>query len=487
MLRRDLDLLVRREHDVVIVGGGIHGAAAAWEAASRGLSVALVEAKDFGGGTSWNSLKTIHGGLRHLQRLDVAGLRESARERRALLTIAPALVRPLGFLVPTHGYGAGSRAAFALGLAAADLMTADLSRGPGPEPVLPRSRTLSAAEVTARVPGLDGAGMSGGALWWDAQVESSERLVLAFLHAAADAGAVVANRLEATGVRRDGDAVRGIHGRDTVGGRPVDVRGRIVLNTAGPAIDLVIHSAGIARRAPPSLRAVNLVLRRAIVRDVAVGARSGERYLFAVPWRDRTIVGTAYAPASTPGPELAAGFLAEAARAFSWAGLQREDVALVHEGLVPGRRSGRTLATRSRILDHEADDGVPGLLSVMAAKYTTARAIAEEAVDAIQDRLGAPPSPSRTSVTPLPEARPLSGPLRDRVRVAVQKEMALSLSDAVLRRLDLGTAGEPAKEDVDAVAAVLAHEFGWDVARMDAERAALAAFYAERRLEGGRR
>ena len=90
VLRRDLHTLTHRTHDVVIVGGGIHGAAAAWEAASRGLSVGLLEADDFGGGASWNSLKTIHGGLRHLQRLDVAGLRESARERQALMAIAPA-------------------------------------------------------------------------------------------------------------------------------------------------------------------------------------------------------------------------------------------------------------------------------------------------------------------------------------------------------------------------------------------------------------
>src|SRR5262249_12003383 len=95
MLRRALAALSAREHDVVVVGGGIHGAAAAWEAASRNLSVALLEGQDFGGGTSWNSLKTIHGGMRHLQRLDLAGLRESARERRALLTVAPELVRPL--------------------------------------------------------------------------------------------------------------------------------------------------------------------------------------------------------------------------------------------------------------------------------------------------------------------------------------------------------------------------------------------------------
>ena len=113
-MKRELAALAAREWDLVVVGGGIHGAAVAWDAALRGLAVALVEREDFGAGTSWNSLKTIHGGMRHLQRWDVASLRESARERRILLAIAPELVEPLRFLVPCRGWGASSRAALAL-------------------------------------------------------------------------------------------------------------------------------------------------------------------------------------------------------------------------------------------------------------------------------------------------------------------------------------------------------------------------------------
>jgi glycerol-3-phosphate dehydrogenase len=104
-VKRDLGALAAREHDVLVVGGGIHGAAAAWDAAQRGLKTALVEARDFGSGVSWNSLKTIHGGLRSLQTLDLRRLRESVRERRALLRIAPELVRPLPFLIPVRGHG----------------------------------------------------------------------------------------------------------------------------------------------------------------------------------------------------------------------------------------------------------------------------------------------------------------------------------------------------------------------------------------------
>jgi glycerol-3-phosphate dehydrogenase len=479
VLRRDLHTLAHRAHDVVIIGGGIHGAAAAWEAASRGLSVALLEADDFSGGASWNSLKTIHGGLRHLQRLDVAGLRESVRERRAFMTIAPALVRPRGFLALASGRGMHGRAALALGVAAAGLLSRDLQRDLPPG--APKARTLAAAEVPALVPGL-GHGRGGGVLWWDAQVDSSERIVLALLHAAAEAGAVVANRLTVLCVLRHEETIVGVVAQDGLTGATIEVQGKAVLNTAGLFVDALTLGAGVRGPKLTPLRAVNLVLRRAITRDVAVGIRSRGRYLFAVPWRDRTIVGTAYGPAATTARDLAAEFLAEAARAFPWAGLEAADVALVHQGLVPGVGKGSGLVARSRLIDHDHEDGVPGLLTVVAAKYTTARAVAEQAVDVIEQKLERPHVPSRTAVTPLPEARLLEGPLRDRARTAVQKEMALSLGDAVLRRLDLGSAGEPSVEDVGVVASVMAHELGWDLARIAAERAALAGFYSERRL-----
>ena len=478
MLRRDLDRLAGREHDLLVVGGGIHGATAAWEAASRGLSVALVEADDFGAGTSWNSLKTIHGGLRHLQRLDVGGLRESARERSALLRIAPELVHPLAFVVPARGHGARGREALAAGLWLADLLTADLRRRGGS--ALAPSAALSTAQVRARVPGLDGHGLTGGALWWDAQVASSERLLLAFLHAAAAAGAVAANHLEATSLLRHGRRVRGVAVRDTATGRAFEAAGRIVLNAAGPAADALLRTAGIARPAVPHLRAVNLVLRRPLTGDLAVGAPSEGRYLFSVPWRGRSIVGTAYAAESTPPLDLARDFVAEAARALPWTGLRAADVALVHKGRVPG--DGRRLVSRSRLVDHEREDGVLGVMTLVPAKYTTARAVAEALVDRALGRLQRPWAPSRTALTPLPEARPLEGTLEERTRTAVREEMALTLADAVLRRLDLGTAGEPSAADVERVAHVMAEDLGWDAARRAAEVEALAAFYGRRRL-----
>ena len=209
-LKRDIAALAAREHDLLVVGGGITGAAAAWDAALRGLRVALVEAADFGGATSWNSLKTIHGGLRHLQRADVASVLESARERAVFLRIAPALVRPLPFLVPTHGHGLRGREA--LGLRARSPTTSSPGAATAACPRRTASRAAGSSprdEVRARVPGLDAAGLTGGALWTDAQVDGNERLVLAFVRGAAEHGAAVANHAAVEALLRDGGRARG--------------------------------------------------------------------------------------------------------------------------------------------------------------------------------------------------------------------------------------------------------------------------------------
>ncbi len=479
-MKRDLAALAAREWDLVVVGAGIHGAAVAWDAAQRGLAVALVEREDFGAGASWNSLKTIHGGMRHLQRLDVASLRESARERRTLLQIAPELVLPLRFLVPCRGYGSGGRAALALGLLLNEVLTAGRNHGLPVERQIPAGRTLGAAEALALVPGLEPRGLGGAALWHDAQAVSTERLLLGFVHAAADAGAGVANHVEALElVRGPRGRVAGVALRDALGGRTLELRARLVINAAGPWADELGSRSGLRRSPLPLLRARNLVLRRACPVPLAVGARSEGRFLFLVPWQGRSIVGTSYEPAAAP-PSDPLAFLEEAGRAFPWAGLECSDLALVHEGLVPGEGGPHGLWTRSRVVDHESEDGIPGLVSLQGVKYTTARAVAERAVDLSLRRLGRPPVACRTAVTRLSQARRLAGPLDDRARLAVREEMALSLGDAVLRRLDLGTAGPPKAADLAVVGGAMARELGWDKAREAAEQAALDAFFRQR-------
>lgn len=472
-MKRDLAALAAGRFDVAVVGGGIYGAAVAWDAAQRGLSVALVEREDFGCGASWNSLKTIHGGMRYLQKADLGRLRESARERGTLLRIAPALVRPVPFLVPTYGHGTTGREAFALGLRLSDWLTRDRNQDLPPDRQIPDARTVSAREALRLVPGLPPRGLTGAALWHDAQARSTERLTLAFVHAAADAGAQIANHAEAVGLVRAGDRVTGVAVRDTLGEGSLEVRARLTVNAAGPWADDLVSLAGVRRPRAPLLRARNLVLSRPPVVPLAVGAKAEGRFLFLVPWEGRTLVGTSYEPADEP-PSDPLAFLDLATRAFPWASLDRRDVTLVHEGLVPGRSGASGLSTRPRLHDHEAEDGLAGLVSLQGVKYTTARLIAERAVDVAERRLGRLPTPCRTAATPLSRAHLLEGSLPERALTAVREEMAHSLADAVLRRLDLGTGAPPAASDLECVCRAMAAELGWDPARESAERAALA-------------
>lgn len=473
-MKRDIAGLEEREHDLLIVGGGIYGAVACWDAAQRGLRVALVEKGDFGSGTSWNSLKTIHGGLRHLQRLEIGLLRESVRERRAFLRIAPLLVRPLPFLVPTYGHGLHGREAMAAGLLLNDLLASDRNDGLPEADRIDNGRMLSPAEVRERVLGLAEAGLTGGALWTDAQAVSSERLLLAFLHAASDAGAALANAVEVTELTRDGARVSGVRATDHASGAEITIRSRIVLNAAGPGVTGLLRRAGLERLRIPLLRAWNFVLKRPVVSRVAVGAKSGDRHLFLVPWRDRAIVGTDYEPAESPGdPQRQQRFLDDVREAFPWAGITAEDVAFVHAGVVPGEGGADGLWSHSLVVDHDAEDGLPGLVSVVGAKYTTARSVAQKAVELVFRRLGRAAPPCRTAETSLPKAHLLAGPLEQQVREAVREEMALSLADVVLRRTELGAAGSPPQAEVDTVEAVMTRELGWNGDSLEAERTGL--------------
>jgi glycerol-3-phosphate dehydrogenase len=397
------------------------------------------------------------------------------RERRALLRIAPAIVRPLPFLVPTYGHGLRGPAVFAAALRLHDLVGLDRNEDVPPERRIPRSRLLSREEVKRIVPGLDDPRISGGAVWFDAQVTHGERLIMAFCHAAADAGAVLANYVAATGFLRSGRAVTGIRARDVEGGGELEVRGRMVVIATGPGVDRLLARAEVKAVGGPMVLGMNLVLRRPLVTTHAVGAKSGGRFLFLVPWRDRSIVGTAYDPPTATPDVSVSRFVEEARRAFPWAGIGHGDVSLVHRGLVPARRDGRSLETRSRVVDHEAEDGVRGLISLRSVKLTTARAEAEKAVDLVFRRLGRSAPRCRTATTLLSAARPLEGGVTEQALLAAREEMALHLNDAVLRRTDLGAAGPVGKGELETAAAAMASVLSWDERKGSAEREAVPA------------
>jgi glycerol-3-phosphate dehydrogenase len=416
--------LAREPFDLLVVGGGILGASIARDAALRGLRVALVERGDWGSGTSSNSLKIVHGGLRYLQHLDVRRCRESMRERSTWLRIAPHLVEPLPVVVPA--YRRGGRRLLALRAAAyvGDLFAPDRNRGVAPDRLLPAGRVLTRAECLDLVPELGDRQVTGGILIHDAQMYSSERLVLETVESAALAGAEVANYLEVAEPLLRGNQLAGVIARDPRdGGERVEIRARAIVLAAGPATSRLADR--LLERSPGGrgLRytlALNLGVvatghgvaftLQGRVKDPNVLMSGKGRQLFVVPWRGRTLIGTAHLPYDgdpadfRPGDAPVQEFLEQVNDAWPGRPWAPDDVRVVHAGLLPGRAVGATvrLDKRPQLLDYAAK-GATALLSVSSVKFTTARKLAEHTVDRVCRKLGID-ARSRTAETPLPGA-----------------------------------------------------------------------------------
>jgi glycerol-3-phosphate dehydrogenase len=411
---RVLDLLADVSYDVLVIGGGIVGACVARDAARRGLRVALMERGDFGGGISWNSLKIVHGGLRSLQRLDVRQARSFVRERRMWLRIAPHLVEPISFVVPARGAGSESAMLMRAALALNDLVSRDRNEGLLPSRRIPAGRVLSRKELHALVPG-NFEDHSGGALFHDAQLYSSERLVYAVLADAKRAGATLVSYAEAVAPLRANGALAGVVAEDRITGERCDVRAAMIVNAAGAgAAHVADLLTGREAAAPPMNGiALNLVLAgNGLTTGFTLVAHTGggARRLFVVPWRGRTLVGTAHYECAHP-PQSEAElepyverFVREVALAWPSRSVRRESVLLVHAGMQPSPHGARDAAAHGppahQILDH-ARIGVPQLLTAIGPKLTMARAIAEQLIDAVTARLGRASLPCDTATVPL--------------------------------------------------------------------------------------
>lgn len=452
-MRRDLEALQSTAFDVVVIGGGIYGACAAWDAAQRGLSVALVERGDFGASTSANSYKIVHGGIRYVQHGDVPRVRSSSAERRMFLKNAPHLVRPLPIVVPTYGRGMKGRMALRLGMGLYDGLTLDRNRGIADDArKIPPGRMISRAEVLDLFPGLDARGLTGAAIFADAQMYNPPRLVLAAVKSATEAGAVVANHLEATGLVREGSRVGGIEVKDRLSGDTFAVAGRVVLNAAGPYGEVFLRRAMGLELKPPgtySRDACFLVPGHRLHPELTLAVQGqtsdpdaivsrGNRHLFVAPWRRYTLVGTWHkvVPAGPDEPtvtdrELEA-FVDEVNAGYPDLALTADDISVYNCGLVPfgeNREGAENLryGHRSRLVDHAAD-GLPNLISLIGVRFTTGRREAEKAVDLAFRKLGHEGPGGRTSVTPM------SGGDMDSwtaFRVSLERSSGLRLPDSV--------------------------------------------------------
>ena len=455
-MKRTVENLAERSYDLIVIGGGIYGSCVAWDAALRGLSVALVEQGDFGHATSANSQKIVHGGFRYLQHADIRRMRESIRERKILMRVAPHLVHPLPCVLPTVRTGLYRRTSMRLALACYDLVAWDRNVGiEDPQKQIPRGRIVSRDECLRLAPGMSDPEITGGAVWHDGQIYNSERLTLAFLRAAADQGACLANYVKVIGFLQEGRHILGVRAQDALTGQVMEVRGRMVVNTAGPWVSRVL---GLAHQSQPTAhkplsKTVNLITTRVLTHGHAVsvalprrqglrGQDTGDRRLYLTPWRGRTIIGSAHIvfrddpDACQVTAEDIEGLLADVNTAYPGAALTREEISFVHLGLIPfedrdGSGNPAQLSRCYQIRDHQ-DDGLEGLISVEGVKYTTARDVAQKVVDRVMRQLGFRPVPSRSAATPVAGGHIASF---ERYLAAVLRERPHGLDEDIVRQL----------------------------------------------------
>ncbi len=412
---------------MVIVGSGIHGATIALEAVRAGYSVALCERGDFGHATSANSLKIIHGGIRYLQHGDLKRMRESIVSRRSMMRFAPHLVKPLPCLMPTYGHGIRGREMMRLAFVVYDAIACDRNKGLERGNHLPACSAVSIDECRAIVPGIREKGLSGGAVWYDAMSDNSERLVLEYVKEAARYGAAIGNYSEVVRIETTDSKVSAVVVRDCGDGSRMRLGCRAVVNAAGPWLHK-LSAGGDASAARLWTTAVNIIVEKNLFKNYAVGLegytdfidedaliKRGKRLFFFVPWQKKfTMIGTTYKPfhgaveSFSMKREEIAEILDDINIIYPPAKLAMKDVTFFHGGLLPMKEShGKQtdsvqLDKSSKIIDHGLENGVKGLYSINGVKYTTAPDIADKVIKELRKKhvLGSKSSGSYRFVSP---------------------------------------------------------------------------------------
>src|SRR5215216_1959683 len=415
-MKRNLERLANQKFDVLVVGGGIHGAITAWDATLRGLSVALIERGDFGSRTSQNSLKIIHGGLRYLQDGNLSRIRTMARERTTWMKIAPHLIHPLACVIPTTQKISRSRLVMSFALRANDILSFDRNQLADPEKDIPEGMIVSQRELSRILPEYDVSTSTGAAVWYDAQIYNSERLLLEFILSAEQAGAEVANYVEAINFLRHEDRIDGVRAKDLRTGQIFDIQSKLVINCTGAWTDCLLEKAALRTEYATSV-AMKVIVDQ-VWSDVAVGLTSQpihgkpSQVLFIVPWRNKSMIGTCHIPwrdsphIFQPNDAMVQGFLDQINSAHPRLRLSLKEVRQVSWGFLPvnpeyANEQQVRLTRDGVVIDHQKKDGISGLISILGVKYTTARVVAEQAMDLAVRKLGVKTQNCQTHTTPV--------------------------------------------------------------------------------------
>ena len=437
---RALERMRTEEFDVAIVGGGVVGTGAALDAVSRGLSVALVEARDLASGTSSRSSKLIHGGLRYLEQLDFPLVREALHERALLLDrIAPHLVHPLPFLALLSHRG-WERPYIGAGLVLYDTMGTAFGRSRG----VPAQKHFTRGQTLKKFPALKKDSFTGAIQYYDAQVDDARHTMFVARTAAAY-GAQIATRTQAVGFLREGEHVTGVKVVDLEPGgsgasEPIELRAKQTINATGVWTDDTQDMVGA--RGQFHVRASKgvhlLVPKDRIHGDTALTIRTETSVLFVIPWGRHWIIGTTDTDWTLDKAHPAASkkdidYLLDHVNEYLVTPLGHDDVEGVYAGLRPllaGESESTSALTREHIVAHP----VPGLVAVAGGKYTTYRVMAADAVDAAVHGLEEEVSPSITDRVALLGADGYLSRWNNRHRIAEQSGVHVTRIEHLLHR-----------------------------------------------------
>lgn len=378
-MKRDLERLKRQTFDLLVVGGGINGAAIAHLAALRGLTTALIEKNDFASGTSSKSSKLMHGGIRYLENFQFSLVREALHERAFHVRTLSHLVQPLPFVIPVYE---GDRRP--LWMMRAGVMLYDFLAG---SKNIGRHQVLSREEILKAEPGLKPEGLRGGVLYYDALMDDV-RVCLENVLAASERGAVCANYLEALSLIKENGRAAGVKALDrrNPSGTAVEIRARRIVVCGGAWTNELLRrdDARLQPRIRPTKGAHLIIDRKISQHALLIPARRDKRIFFVIPWKQGTMIGTTDTDYAGSPDQVQADdqdldyLLEETRRVFPELSIRREDVRISFAGLRPLLRHEGAASKISR--EHEIFEAPSGVHYIAGGKYTTYRAIAEDFV-----------------------------------------------------------------------------------------------------------
>jgi len=524
-MKRIFDSDFERHYDIIVIGGGISGVSVAYEAASRGLKVALFEKGDFGEATSAATSKLIHGGLRYLKNLEFGLVRESLTERRVLENIAPNFVYPLPFMVPTYRNMKGNKFSLFLGMVLYDLLSLDKAFTWDKTKKLSFHRTISARRTKKIEPCVQQNNLNGSSIYYDCQNINPERLTLGILKSAITSGASAANYAQVTEFIKDNSRVKGVRVNDLHSNKSHDFTADIVINCTGPWTDIVLNSANQENTKLHHIQrseGIHIITKKLCFKHAILMMTKEGRHVMLIPWRNHSLIGTTdkeyngnpddYKVTKESILELIEEFNSN----FGELKLKYDDIEFAYGGLRPlvdNQAEASYQSSRKYEIFDNAKEGLDGLITVEGGKYTTSRKLASHVMKKVSKKLKRNFGKSITNKKYLVDSditnmesfirqlviryplfseatinyvgrnyglqchtifrlalydKPLSqvlnedGEILAEVVYVIKKEMAYTLSDIFFRRTGIGTLGYPGNDTFNIVAETAQEYLNWD-------------------------